>query len=120
MPRPQSHSEREQFWRRHLIQQRSSGLSIREYCRRQGFSEPSFYSWRKSLLEHDQTPTTPATPAFLPVTVADTPIQSHKSPIDIQLANGCRIRIRSGCDCGLLADVLALLHASTRPEARPC
>ena len=120
MPRPQSHSEREQFWRRHLAWQRSSGLSIREYCRRQGFSEPSFYSWRKILLERDHRHTPPAAPAFLPVAVVDTPTQSHNPPIDIQLASGCRIRIRPGCDRGLLADVLTLLHASPKPEARPC
>ncbi len=31
----------------HLSRQLTSGLSIRQYCRRHQFSEPTFYAWRK-------------------------------------------------------------------------
>jgi hypothetical protein len=30
------------------------------------------------------------------------------------------VRIRAGCDRTLLADVLAILHAATKPEDRSC
>ncbi len=39
--------------------------------------------------------------------------------IDIRLAEGHRVRIRSGCDRSLLADVLAMRRRSAS-EGRPC
>ena len=44
---------------------------------------------------------------------------SQDAPIDIRLAGGHRVRVRAGCDRGLLADVLALLR-DTRVGGRPC
>ena len=124
MPRKTS-SEREQFWRRHIEQQRASRLSIRGYCHRHGLHEHSFYSWRRAIAARDRrgkpAPPQPlAAPAFLPVAVVDGPPQPHDSPIEIRLVDGRRVRIRAGCDRALLADVLAILHAATKPEERPC
>lgn len=36
-------------WRERLERWRSSGLSIRAFCRREGIGEPGFYAWRKRL-----------------------------------------------------------------------
>ena len=33
--------------RRHLLSQRSSGLSVTEYCEREGVSQNTFFNWRK-------------------------------------------------------------------------
>jgi transposase len=41
--------EKQEFWRFALWEQSRSGLSIREFCRRDGMSEPSLYMWRKRL-----------------------------------------------------------------------
>jgi hypothetical protein len=38
-------------WRELLRRQADSGASIREFCRSEGLSEPSFYAWRKKLRE---------------------------------------------------------------------
>jgi hypothetical protein len=47
-----------------------SGLLIREFCTRERLSEPSFYGWRRTLLERDaRQPATP--PAFVSVVVRD-------------------------------------------------
>jgi transposase-like protein len=124
MPRKTS-TEREQFWRRHIDQQRASRLSVRDYCHRHGLQEHSFYSWRRTIGERDRhgepAPPQPlAAPAFLPVAVVDGPTRLHDSPIEIRLVDGRRVRIRAGCDRALLADVLAILHATAKPEARPC
>jgi transposase-like protein len=124
MPRKTS-TEREQFWRRHINRQPASRLSIRAYCQRHGLHEHSFYSWRQTIAERDRRgETAPAQPltapaAFLPVVVVDGPTR-HDSPIEIRLVDGRRVRIRAGCDRALLADVLAILHAATKPEERPC
>ena len=44
-----SRSEKAEFWNLALGEFRSSGLTIREFCRREGLSEPAFYAWRKKL-----------------------------------------------------------------------
>ena len=46
-------SEKESFWRLALEEFQGSGLSVRAFCRREGLSEPSFFSWRRTLQERD-------------------------------------------------------------------
>jgi hypothetical protein len=130
MPRRLRDPKLLQFWRRHLTRQPASGLTIRDYCRVHDLREPSFYAWRKIVREHNHQvgPARPAIhaapsspqPAFLPLTIVDSQPHRDAAPIDIRLPNGCRIRARTGCDRTLLADVLAILHHSPKPEARPC
>ena len=36
-------------WRERVERQRRSGLSILEYCRREGFSAGNFYAWKRRL-----------------------------------------------------------------------
>jgi transposase-like protein len=114
MPRTKAATEREQSWRRHIAQQVGSGLSICGYCRRHSLNEHSFYSWRRTIAERDRQ----RTPAFLPVAVVEAN-RLRDSFIEIRLVDGRRLRVRSGCDRALLADVLAILHAAPK-EARPC
>lgn len=45
----QSCGEKEAFWRFVLCEHAESGLSISEFCRREGVSQASFYQWRKKL-----------------------------------------------------------------------
>jgi hypothetical protein len=99
----------ERGWRQHIEQQRSSGLSVRDYCDAHDLTESSFYLWRRTLAERDRE----STPAFVPVVITDAP-RVEASPIEIRLAGGQRVRVRAGCDRKLLADVLAVL------EGRPC
>jgi transposase len=116
MPRTKAATEREQMWRRHIDGQQASGLTIRNYCQRQGLNEHSFYSWRRTIAARDRQ----SVPAFLPVALVDGPVQPHDSLIEIRLPDGRCVRIQTGCDRALLADVLAILHAAPKPEARPC
>lgn len=41
--------EKEEFWRLAIAEHEHSGVSAREFCRREGLSEPCFYSWRRKL-----------------------------------------------------------------------
>jgi hypothetical protein len=106
----------ERTWRRHFARQRTSGLSIRDYCFEHDLVESAFHAWRRIVAERDLEPDVGKTPmpAFVPVTVVDGPMRDGDSPIDIGLANGRRVRVRSGCDRDLLAVVLTIL------EGRPC
>ena len=41
--------EKERYWRSVLQRQARSGVSIAKFCRSEGVSEPSFYSWKRAL-----------------------------------------------------------------------
>ena len=126
MARLQRDVKREQIWRCHLEHQRSSGVTVRAYCLANALRETSFFYWKKEIAKRDResapaaaTATGPSTPAFVPVAVIDSPVHRDETPIDIRLAEGHRVRVRSGCNRDLLADVLTVL---SRPvtEGRAC
>ncbi len=107
---------RERTWRRHLRQQSNSGLTIRDYCIGHELPESSFHFWRREIAARDQQVSDgapSAEPAFVPVTIVEPPALVNTA-IDIRLVSGHRLRVRTGCDRQLLAEVVALL------EGRPC
>ena len=118
MPRPRD-LKLERTWRQHFERQRPSGLSIRDYCLDHDLAESAFYRWRRIIAQRDgaaavAAPATATMPAFVPVAVIDAPARRTRSSIDICLADGRRVRVRSGCDRELLATVLVLM------EGRSC
>ncbi|MEL6897705.1 MAG: hypothetical protein AAFP90_16515 [Planctomycetota bacterium] len=42
-------TDKQDFWRWVIAEQRRSGLTIKAFCKQQGLSEPSFYGWRRRL-----------------------------------------------------------------------
>jgi hypothetical protein len=103
----------ERAWRQHFERQRRSGRTVADYCHDQDLAEAAFYAWRRIVAARDEESELSG-PAFVPVTVVQPTPAFPPSPIDIHLAQGRRVRVRSGCDRDLLAAVLALL------EERPC
>ena len=70
--------KKESKWRRHVMAQGESGLSVRGYCRGRGISEQGFHWWRRELARRDGEEVQPVEavePAFVPVqvTAARTP-----------------------------------------------
>ncbi|HEY2909250.1 MAG TPA: hypothetical protein VGI99_03340 [Gemmataceae bacterium] len=124
MSRPQRDANRERLWRRHLKQQRSSGLTVRAFCSLHQLKETSFFFWKKEIAKRDREAAAAAPPpAFVSVSIVEPPAPRHETPIDICLAEGPCVRVRSGCDRQLLADVLAMLArpiADGAKEVRPC
>ena len=49
MTRRRDSEEKRSFWRMAIQMQRESELPIAEFCRREGLSPASFYSWRRKL-----------------------------------------------------------------------
>jgi transposase len=94
--------QREAFWRGVLGKFRSSGLSVRAFCRREDLSEPSFYAWRRVLRQRDaQTPPRreqrtrkppQATPAFVPVVLRDVTANHPANHLD----TGITVELRGG------------------------
>jgi transposase-like protein len=94
------------FWRELFEAQAASGLSIDAYCRRRGVSTASFYAWRRRLAEQ-------ATPRFLPVRVAAVALSNEPSApraaVELERADGVRIRVFDGARRETICDVLAAL-----------
>jgi hypothetical protein len=109
-PAAPPHHEREQYWRDLIAQQQRSRQSIAAFCRAQGISQPSFFSWRKRLRLHRGQPASP----FVPIQIDLPGSLAHPAPIEILLSSGTCVRVRSGCDRQMLETVLAVL------EPPPC
>ena len=114
---------REKFWRRTIQEQRQSGLSVRDFCRREGLRDWTFRWWRQELArrDHERSAALPgepaeAAPSFLSVRVVDLEAVAPRPapPIEIVLPTGPTVRVPAGFDPRTLGHVLAVL------EGRPC
>lgn len=97
-------------WARILHEQRTSGMSIAEFCRRRDLSTPSFFAWRRRLGPD-------AVPAFVEVKVGASE-QRGNQPDDraaLELQTGGRFRgrilVRPGFDRQALHELLEALEA---------
>lgn len=122
MARRGTGASKRRVWRDVLARQRRSGLSIRQFCLREGFSEPSFYWWRRELACPTARTTRAASrlrpPAvrFAPVTV--TPA-SHSAAYEVVLSDGVRVLVHTTAG-EKLGDVLTALRAGLTSESQPC
>ena len=135
----QSGSERQTYWEEAMRRWKESGQSVRDFCRNEGVRESAFYFWRRELVrrspstdavKRSRPPISPLTtisrspkrvtsqhsslPSFLPVHVVEDAAVEAANGVEIILAHGCTVRVRSGFDRQTLANVLAVL------EVRPC
>jgi transposase-like protein len=109
------------FWRRVVARWRRSQLTVRDFCRQEQLSEPSFYAWRRTLAERaDSTPprerrtTRQSAPFFVPLRVAAEANASTPPPLEIVLGRGRVVRVPPGFDAATLRQTLAVL------EDAPC
>jgi hypothetical protein len=114
---------RERFWRRTIRQQERTGLSVRDFCRREGLKDWTFRWWRQELARRDRQPAsapprqrqghpTEEAPAFLPVRVVDVEPIAPRPPalIEIVLSAGPTLRVPEGFDPQTLRAVLTVLE----------
>ena len=98
----------EVVWRDRLARYRKCSLTVKEFCRQEGVSDPSFYQWRKRLgIGHqgakqtrrsgDGSTKAIKSPPFMPVKVSsskDIPSSLFSSVVaEVELPNGVRIRV---------------------------
>ena len=105
-----SDSDQQQFWQMVLETFKSSGLSVRQFCQKEGLSEPSFYSWRKRLTIVDEPEADEEeacqSESFIQVSIPkDNPIA-----LELILNSGNTLRISSGADTTTLNDVISVLQ----------
>ena len=102
-------TDQHQFWQMVLETFKSSGLSIRQFCQKEGLSEPSFYSWRKKLTQSDESaegkPKDVNSSAFIEVAMPS----EKPCSLELLLSSGNILRISSHANCKTLTNVLSAL-----------
>jgi len=136
VPRPHLRDPKlEQFWRAKLTTWITSGLNIRDFCRKHRLSEPSFYSWRREIAARDDTsvarPATPPKPTAVPRRSSARPAPRRATtptprpsfvalrvvpdtPLEVVLRSGHVLRVPPGYDTAHLRAIVTAL------EAPPC
>lgn len=88
----------------------SGGLSVRQFCKQEGLSEPSFYSWRRKLtgdsVQNDQDKSESS--AFIEVAM---PKNDHIA-IELLLTSGNVLRISPGVDTATLTMILSVIRTA--------
>lgn len=118
---PRRDAGKERFWQECVGRWRESGLSVREFCRREALTEPSFYAWRRELARREtsghsrrssrpQPRRTGKRAAFVPVEVVAPRFAAPSAGIEILLPHGRRVRVRPGFDRVTLETVLDVLE----------
>jgi transposase-like protein len=92
---------RREEWQQLISEHKQSGLSVKVFCEERGVSEPSFYTWRKRLVEDQPT-------RF--ALVATNGVAPTRPALHVVLAGGERLEIPPGVDPATLRTVLALLR----------
>ena len=94
----------EAMWRDRLTRFRECGLTVKEYCRQEGVSDPSFYQWRQRLDMVPQgskrvhrsgngpTKTVKSQP-FVPVKVSSSERVPNLGLAEVELPSGVLIRV---------------------------
>ena len=94
----------EAMWRDRLTRFRECGLTVKEYCRQEGVSDPSFYQWRQRLdmvpkgskrvrrSGNGPTKTVKSQP-FVPVKVSSSERVPSLALAEVELPSGVRIRV---------------------------
>lgn len=107
----------ESFWRRTLTAQRNSGLSQREFCRRNDLSLSTFCSWRRRLRVEAPEEVKAAQVEFVELQ-PEAPLVPEDAPDDrfeLIFPDGLRLKLPSRVEGRELAEVLWALEV-----AGPC
>jgi hypothetical protein len=113
---PSEQDSRVEWWRRVIVRQKSAPIPLAEFCRQTGIGTRKFYYWRQRLREMDAatsgrqgSPSESPRPAggiarstaatFVPVSIVN---PGTTTQLEIELANGCAVRLTGSIDPGLL------------------
>lgn len=114
-----SSSEKIKLWSERLARFRQSNQSVAAFCRSEGFSQPSFYQWKKKLASADYGPISTGT-------LVASSFKAVELSSDIQSCTtirlGGEIEIQLGNDLPTVAIVVAQLakHVTDSTRAERC
>ena len=89
-------------WREIIQRQRASGMSVAEFCHRNGVAASSLFAWKRRL----SVAGTP--PAFVEAKISEA--RGGMGKIEIRLRHGRRLLVGRSFDRDLLAEVVAVLE----------
>lgn len=115
MASKQRSAERESYWRLALEEFRTSGLSVRAFCTREGLSKPSFYAWRRKLQTRDtEASRSNSMPELVPVEVVASPTDNQHAIHSLELTTptGFSLRFPADIQSEQLAAVLTAIGAA--------
>jgi len=95
-------SARQKKWLELIRQQEQSKLSVSAFCRQHGFSDQSFYNWRKRLAAGERV--------RFALVEANPSGTGQPGALELILASGDRLRIAPGTDAVTLRAVLNVLR----------
>jgi transposase-like protein len=123
-------ADREKNWRRNLTRHAKSGLTVRQFCRREKLHESAFYFWRRTIQqrdamqhgsrqcglnrrEHDSRQCRPnrrgiKPPAFVPLVVDN---RHPAASITLELRGGRALRLSESFSVERLAGLIRALEA---------
>jgi transposase-like protein len=93
---------RHEYWAEQISAQGQSGLTVKRFCQQHGFSEHSFYAWRKRL--RNQKP-------GLRFALVEPVPRTPAAAVELVLASGERLLIGPDVDASVLRAVLEALRA---------
>ena len=96
-------STREKKWAELIRQQQQSGISVSAFCRDRGFSDQTFYNWRRRLAGGE--------PVRFALGAAGTATSADQSPIELQ-ATDCALPPAPSSGKSLALSPLCLRYVS--------
>ena len=111
MTKHQRDPAKEAQWRGTLQQFASSGLSVREFCKREGVTESAFYAWRRTIGERDGASN--SEPAFVPAVLSGE--AQHDEPLVLALASGLKLHFPPATPADRVAELVRALQS--QPES---
>jgi hypothetical protein len=108
----------ERVWRQRLHRQRSSGLSISEFCAREGVTCSSFHAWKRRL-QPRSLPAAAEPPLFVPLRLDLHRRAGGSVPgpgVEMELPHQVRLRFDAPPEPEWLGRVVAVLAALPRQE----
>ena len=102
-----THEELAHVWRKRLDDFAQSGLSVRKWCERQGFSKNQYTYWRRRLANGDIGDASDTT--WLPLNVLPvSPAPTSSAHLTLRIA-GAEIDLSPGFDPSLLRAIVTAL-----------
>ena len=138
---------RERVWRERVDRWRASGLSVREFCVRNGLTEPTFHFWKRELRTRDAVVSTSSAQKRRTKSAQKSPAKSPRKPpaksarkppakspqprfvpvtvlpawtvsVEVRCPSG-HVVCLSSCEVSVLASLFAALNRPAGEEA-PC
>ncbi len=91
-----------------FVEHAASGLSLRDFARREGIDPGRLYRWRSQLAEKGERRSAPAAPAPAVIELRAGPRPSER--VEIVLASGVTLRVTEAIDPAGLARLIAALR----------